>query len=174
MKHLRITGTHYLWGKVPDHIVKSLCEAIVSVREDVFFCHGQPRKKEICEVDAGIHEFLSKKGWMLKREFSPFDACDFKIDIACLDHKVLIEIEKGTSPRLELDTLKIASACLQFPERWKYGALVVPSRHIKLRLVDRKTPWAYLKTHYTSLVSPILEACNVSGFVVVGYEDPRP
>jgi hypothetical protein len=176
MKHLRVVSKTYLVGTVPVRIEKSLVHAIESVKEDVFFSLNQPRKDEIRGIDDGIRAFLfQNKSWTLEdKDFSPFANCEFGIDIACSDHKVLIEIEKGTSPRLELDILKIASACLQFPERWKYGALVVPSTYIKLRLAGRKTPYEYLEKHLKPLVRTVLEACKVSGFVVLGYEDPRP
>ena len=163
-----------LVGAVPSHIKKSLIGAVKSVNEDVFFegSREHPRKNEICEVDDGISEFLSRI-WEVERNYRPFEEADFNVDIACPEHKVLIEIEKGTSPRLELDILKVASACLQFPEKWRYAALVVPTTHIKLRLAGRSAPAEYLE-RLKPVVRPVLEACKVCGFVLIGYEDPRP
>jgi len=174
----QVTGQTHLVGVVPVHIKKPLCDAIESVPNGVFFHgnnHHQPRQDEIIELDIEIHDFLSQqRHWELVRNFRPFHDCDFHVDLACEKHEVLIEIEKGTAPRLELDILKVARACLQFPEKWKYGALVVPSTHIQLRLAGRQKPYEFLADHLKPLVKPILEACKVSGFVVIGYEDPRP
>ena len=173
-----VTDQTHIFGDVPNQIIKALVAAIESVPDTVFFHvnnHTQPCRNEIVELDDRIYDFLSQqRHWGLQKNFHPFNDCEFHVDLACERHKVLIEIEKGTSPRLELDILKVARACLHCPEKWKFGALVVPSTHIHLRLAGRLTPYDYLANHLQPLVRPVLEACNASGFVVIGYREPRP
>lgn len=173
MKYLRVSGTFILAGLVPNDLKESLIEAVESVPQSVFFNKdGKSLKTEVYQLDRIIASSLENQGWTLKRNFRPFRDNRFNVDLAFDDKKVLIEIEKGKLPRLELDIIKIASACFQFPKQWRFGALIVPSSYIKLPLAGRQSPFEYLKL-LAVLVRPIIVARAVEGFLVVGYKDPR-
>lgn len=123
---------------------------------------------------------LRAQGYAVESNFCPFSDNAFNVDLALPKQKLLIEIEKGKQPRLELDILKIASACSQFPDRWSYGALVVPASYIKLKLAGEQAPYIYLKRLkpliqplFTGLVDRAKVRAVVEGFIVIGYDDPR-
>ena len=160
----------------PEASRRALIQAVESVPQSIFFKNGEPRKSEIREFDHRVACALRESGCKVCRNFKPFEASEtnnkFEVDLACYNHKVLIEIEKGKLPRLELDVIKIASACLLFPEKWRFGAIIVPTSYIKLPLAGRVTPFEYLK-RIAPLVKPVLQACKVRGFLVIGYSDPR-
>ncbi|HED00312.1 MAG TPA: hypothetical protein ENN18_08010 [Proteobacteria bacterium] len=171
MRHLRVSETFILAGLVPDDLKESIVEAVESVAESVFFENGKSLKGEVSGVDYAIASSLENQGWTLKRNFRPFQDNLFEVDLAFEDKKLLIEIEKGKLPRSELDIIKIASACYQFPKQWRFGALIVPSSYIELPLAGRQSPFDYLK-RLMAVVQPIV-APMVEGFLVVGYMDPR-
>ena len=163
-----------LFGCVPGDIADELLQAVLAVPRTIFFRGGLPRKDEIKELDEEIVQALvDPLQWDdVDPRFRPFSDNLFEVDIASIQRKILIEVEKGKLPRLELDILKIASACLQFPQRWQLGAIIVPSSHIKLPLEGRQTPAEYLP-RLTTLAKPILEASHVQGLLLVSYKDPR-
>jgi len=170
---LAVTSTKNLIGSFPSDVKDSLIRAVESVPEGCFFDgSGNPLKKEVQGLDKGMAGALTGYGWNFESNFCPFPDCGFTVDLALKDHKVLIEIEKGKSPRLELDVLKIASACLKNPKHWRFGVLVVPSSYIKLPLAGRQFTYHYLQ-NLAPLIEPLLDACSVKGFLVIGYDDPR-
>lgn len=163
-----------LFGHVPEDIADELLQAVLAVPQSIFFRGDLPRKDEIKELDEEIVLALTDLlQWHdVKPKFRPFSDTMFEVDIASIQRNILIEVEKGKLPRLELDILKIASACLQFPERWQLGVIIVPSSYIKLPLEGRQTPAEYLP-RLTTLAKPILEASHVQGLLLVAYRDPR-
>ena len=173
MEYLRVTEHPIHVGEVGDQIKHGLVQAIKSVPQHIFFdSKGVPLKSEIADLDRMIAADLNKQGWAAKPECPPFADTGFKVDLACEKHNVLIEIEKGKLPRLELDILKIASACSQYPDKWRFGALIVPSSHIQLPLAGRSSPFHYLK-NLEPLIERVINRCGVNGLIVIGYEDPR-
>ena len=132
------------------------------------------------KFDAAIAQAFRDRHCFVDQNFAPFDNNKFNVDIAIPDHKLLIEIEKGRLPRLELDIFKMASACWQSLDKWRYGALIVPASYIKLPLAGRNNPYDYLK-HLAQLIKPMFSADQgtadgptmISGLVVIGYFDPR-
>lgn len=171
MKYLRVSGTFILTGSVPNELMDGIVKAVGSAPQSVFFENGKPRERGVPQLDEEIARNLEKQGWTPKRNFRPFQDNLFEVDLAFDDKNLLIEIEKGKLPRLELDIIKIASACSQFPKQWRFGALIVPSSYVKLRLAGRQSPFDYL-LRLMPLAKPII-ARMVEGFLVVGYEDPR-
>jgi hypothetical protein len=163
-----------LYGQVPEDFAKDILQAVLAVPQAVFFSEGEPRKDEIKEFDKEFAEALiDPLGWNdAKFPFCPFSDTWFEVDVASPDRRLLIEIEKGKLPRLELDVLKLASACCQFPELWQLGSIIVPSSFIRLPLAGRETPDKYM-SRLISLMSPILRACRVYGLLLVSYVDPR-
>jgi hypothetical protein len=175
MSYLTVSGTFNLIGTISSDLHESLVRAVESVPQAVFFDENgktSPKKIEVAGVDKAIADTLKKYKWNVQENCPTASDCDFNVDLAIPQHKVLIEIEKGTNPRLELDILKIASACFQYPERWQFGTLIVPSSYIKLRLEGRQSPYEYLR-RLARLIKPILTASLVKGFLVIGYGDPR-
>jgi len=171
--NLSVATTFTVCGNVPEHIRARLADAVTAVPCSCFFGPaGAPVKTEVSALDRCIAESLSKAGWRVETDFRPFADTRFNVDLAVPAEGLLVEIEKGKLPRLELDLLKIASACSQMPDRWRYGALIVPATYIELPLAGRQSPTQYL-LRLTALVGPVLEKSSVMGFYVVGYVDPR-
>src|SRR3989338_9137449 len=123
MKQLQISETFNI-GSLPRDLCDFLIQAVRSVPQTFFFDGAEPLEKEVVGVDKAITSALEKYGWKCQKDYAPISDCGFNVDLAVAQHKVLIEIEKGKSPRLELDILKIASACLTYPEQWQFGALI--------------------------------------------------
>lgn len=166
--------TFMLHGAVPKDIEKDLTEAVESVPPSIFFDeNNKPIKDEVNKFDEIIADSLKSLGWSPERNINLFDDSWFSIDLGSERKKTLIEIEKGILPRIELDIIKIANACHKAPEKWRFGALVVPASHIKLKLAGKRTPFVYLKNSLAKLAGPIFERADVEGFIVVGYHDPR-
>lgn len=165
---------HTLFGSVPQGLAEHLLQAVRAIPKAVFFRQGKPRQDEIKEFDEKFAQALVGPLRWADVEFPlrPFSDSWFEVDVASPQRKVLIEIEKGKLPRLELDVLKIASACCQFPQRWQLGAIIAPSSYIKLPLAGRETPAKYLQ-RLIALVSPVLRSCQVHGLLLVSYMDPR-
>jgi hypothetical protein len=159
---------------VPEEIANELLQAVLAVPRTIFFSEGLPRKDEIKEFDEEIVKALfDPLQWDdVDARFRPFFDTLFEVDIASIQRKILVEVEKGKLPRLELDILKIASACVQFPHKWQFGAIIVPSSYIKLPLVGRQTPAEYLP-RLTTLIKPVLAASHIQGLLLVSYRDPR-
>jgi len=173
MGRLRVTGTFNLIGTLPSDVHDHLVRAVGSVPQACFFdATGNPLKKEVTGVDKALAGALNEYKWNVQLNYCPVPGCRFNVDLALPRHKAMIEIEKGNLPRLELDILKIASACLQNPEHWHFGALVVPSSYIELRLEGRQSPYQYLQ-RLATLIKPVLKISSVKGFLVIGYDDPR-
>jgi hypothetical protein len=174
MQPIQIVQTFVLWDTVPSAITSDLTKAVESVSAKVFFdAEDKPTKGEVVGLDQGVKEALSKSGWELIPNHKAFEDSEFSVDLACKSHKLLIEIEKGKLPRLELDIMKMVAACNQFPEKWQLGALIVPATYIKLPLEGRNTPYYYLKKRLKPLLRPLLESSKMAGLLVIGYEDPR-
>lgn len=173
MSHLKVSGTFNLLGTIPGDLHDSLVQAVRSVPQTCFFDKtGKPLKSEVVGVDRAIGSTLREYKWDFQENYCPVSDYNFNVDLAVSKHKVLIEIEKGTQPRLELDILKIVSACFQYPERWQLGTLIVPSSYIELRLAGCQSPYQYLQ-RLAPLIKPILATSSVKGFLVIGYSDPR-
>lgn len=177
MNRLKVTETFNLIGKLPSDLHDSLVRAVKSVPQACFFDEaGEPLKKEIVAVDKEIaitlNKYKDKYKWDVEENCRPVLGCSFNVDLAIPRSKVLIEIEKGKLPRLELDILKVASACHQCPKQWHFGALIVPSSYIELPLAGCKSPYRYLQ-HLAHLIKPFLATSLVRGFLVIGYDDPR-
>ena len=173
MKNLRVAEQRIWIGELDGKIEGDLVQEIRSIPQRIFFnSKRQPLMREIKDLDLMIAEELRKQGWMPCQNHLLFGDSRFNIDLACEKHKILIEIEKGKLPRLELDILKIAGACYMHPDKWRFGALVVPSTYIKLPLASRDTSFKYAK-RLKPVLEPVVKACNMQGFLVVGYEDPR-
>jgi len=171
--NLTVATTFTVCGNVPQHVQTRLVEAVTSVPCSCFFDEtGAPIKTEVSALDRCVVKGLSAAGWHVDADYSPFADTRFNVDLAVPDERLLVEIEKGRQPRLELDLLKIASACSRMPDRWRYGALLVPATYIKLTLAGRQTPTQYL-LRLAPLVRPVLEKSTVLGLCVVGYVDPR-
>jgi len=160
-------------GKVPGDLHESLVRAVRSVSQACFFDEaGKPLKTEVVGVDKAVASTLKEYQWNVQENYCPVLDCDFNVDLAIPKQKVLLEVEKGKLPRLELDIFKVASACLQHPERWQYGTLIVPSSYIELPLEGRQSPYQYLR-RLAPLIKPVLATSSVKGFLVIGYDDPR-
>ena len=163
-----------LFGHVPEHLAEDILQAVLAVPQAIFFREGKPRKDEIKEFDKEFAEALfDPLGWDdVEFPFRPFSDTWFAVDVVSPHRKILIEIEKGKLPRLELDVLKLASACCQFPQHWEIGAIIVPSTYIRLTLASDETPAQYL-LRLIALIRPILATCQVHGLLLVSYKDPR-
>ncbi len=171
---IQLEGCFELAGRLPPRTRETILRAVRSIPQAVFFdASGKPLRNEIKEVDRLVCEYLQVDGWKVLRNHEPIDESEsrFNVDLACPDQKLLIEVEKGTQPRLELDLWKIVAACDKHPDRWEYGALIVPATYIRLRLAGRQTPFDYLR-RLRRLAGPVLEKLT-GGTLVVGYEDPR-
>ena len=170
---LTVTDIFCLFGSVPDDILQMLRRAIEAVPISCFFdADGGPLTEEVKDLDRFVSEHLGRTGRRVEKNHCPFSNADFHFDIAIRDLGLLVEIEKGKAPRLELDILKIASACIQLHDTWKYGLLIVPSTHVKLPLAGRQSPVQYLQ-RLLPLIKPVIEGTAVLGIGVLGYEDPR-
>ena len=170
---IQVTGVLAIGTTRSLKLVADLRKAVGSVSAKVFFdARGNPTKGEVVGLDQGIKEALSKNGWELIPNHRAFEDSEFNFDLACETHRILIEIEKGRSPRLEFYVLKIASACRLNPDKWQFGALIVPSSYIELRLAGRSSPFHYLG-NLKPLIEPVIKACGVQGLIVIGYDDPR-
>lgn len=170
--NLQVTEEPFeLVAGMPDKLLRLLVKALTSIPQEIFF--GLQQNAEVVELDSQLASGLQGDGLAVTRNCPPFGDNRFNVDIAIPSHKTLIEIEKGRLPRLELDILKIASACVQAPEQWEFGVLIVPSSYIQLPLEGRQTPYQYLR-RLRRVVQPILERSSVRGFAVIGYVDPRP
>ena len=182
MQTIKVLQTFVFWGTIPSATLlwvvgtSDLTKAVGSVRMHSFFDeeNGQPMKQEVKEVDIQIKKGLCNMGWSVQSDYPVIPGRKFNVDLACKSHKLLIEIEKGKLPRLELDIMKMVAACNQFPEKWQLGALIVPATHIELPLEGRQTPYCYLKERLHHLVKPLLESSKMAGLLVVGYADPAP
>jgi len=161
-----------LYGSVPDDIKRDLVEAVGSVPQSIFFREGKPLKEEVKKLDDEIARGLEGKGWSLEQEM-PLGVGKLKVDMASEQKGVLIEIQKGKLPRIELDILKILYAHLKSPDKWQYGVLIVPKSYIRLPLEGRKTPFQYVKGSFSKLIEPLFGATGLRGFMLIGYEDPR-
>jgi len=148
-------------------------KAVESIPHSSFFDQeGNPLRGEVVGVDEGIENYLQDIGWNPEKDYEPFEGKNFSVDLCLPTQKVLIEIEKSKQPRLELNIIKIASACLMVPQKWQFGVLVVPSSYIELRLKGSPSPYKYLEP-LAPLLKQILNKCLVKGFLVIGYQDPR-
>jgi hypothetical protein len=127
-----------LYGEVPDGIRSDLTEAIGSVPQDIFFKDGRPLEEEVKALDDEIARRLERRGWTLKQGM-PVGVGKFSVDIASEQKKVLIEIEKGKLPRIELDILKILYAHLRSPDRWQYGVLIVHTSGYRWKAGGRRS-----------------------------------
>ena len=166
-------ATSFVIGSVPDAVSDALLGAVQSVPQTCFLdVNGNPLTQGVPNLDGLICEALDRRGWEIATNYRPFTDALFNVDIAVPAQKLLVEIEKGRLPRLELDLLKIASACLQTPDRWQYGALIVPATFIELALAGRQSPYRYLQ-RLEPVVRPILQASQLKGLLVIGYVDPR-
>ena len=171
---IQVKGSFELAGEFPPQTRKGIVCAVGSVPKPVFFdANRRPVTSEVKEVDCIIGKYLQADGWKVLRDYALINESEsrFNVDMACPDQKLLIEVEKGTQPRLELDLWKIVAACQALPDRWRYGALIVPATHIRLSLAGRQTPYDYLH-RLRRLAKPVLEKLT-GGILVVGYEDPR-
>ena len=113
-------------------------------------------------LDAAIAGNFKRK---VRQNFEPFKQCKFNCDIAIKKLGMLIEIEKGQLPRIELDILKFQAAFQK--AKWKYGVLVVPSTHVILKLESPNTPVKYLRR-----LKKMIGDFDMN-IAVIGYEDPR-
>ena len=171
MAPIRVLGQFTFTGSVPENITSALVRSVEAVPESTFLDIGTPKGSELDVFDFQIRENLEHRiGWTVERNYRVVSEVGFNVDFACTEKNLLIEIEKGQSPRLELDLLKFAAAGRR-REQWKYGALIVPASRVRLRLAGRRTPFEYLQ-RLSGLVGDVFEA-SIDGILVVGYDDPR-
>ena len=163
-----------LFGQMPKDVAENILQGMLAVPQSIFFREGKPRKDEIKEFDKEFADALfDPSGWSdVESPFRPFPDSWFEVDVASPHRKILIEVEKGKLPRLELDVLKLASACCQFPQQWQLGAIIAPSSFIRLPLAGRETPAKYMN-RLIALMTPVLQSCQVHGLLLVSYLDPR-
>lgn len=158
-----------LIGSVSNIVRNDLIQAVKSVPKNIFFDEkGKPLKKEV-PIDDEIAKSLEDKGWKIQRNYQLLKESKFTVDVASEKHKILVEIEKGTLSRLELDIIKMMSASRINPS-WLFGALIVPATYIKMKLATDSTPYNYLIR-----LKPLIGYMQTSlkGLVVIGYKDPR-
>jgi len=178
---MEIVETYDLIGSTPNETKVLLEDAVKSVSDEIFFDgNGKRLIVEVRELDARIASAIESQNLLVKRNFPPFETTNFNVDVAVPDHNLLIEIEKGRLPRLELDVFKMAAACIHNPDEWRYGALIVPASYIKLNLEGKQAPYDYLK-RLGKLIQPMFNGDSsstvgtaaISGLIVIGYVDPR-
>ena len=154
--HMKACKHFFLSGSLPPKIKNHLIKAVESIPHGSFFDQGgNPLRGEIVGVDKGIEHYLNDHGWNPKKIYEPVECINISVDLYLPTQKVLIEIEKSKQPRLELDIIKIASACLMAPKKWQFGVLVVPTSYIELRLKGGPSPYQYLeRLGYDHLIAP--------------------
>lgn len=166
---LTVKDCFMLIGSVSNIVQNDLIQAVRSVPRKIFFDEeGRPLKKEV-PLDEKIAESLEGKGWKIQRNYRLLKESRFTVDLASEKRKILIEIEKGQLPRLELDIIKMMSAS-KINSSWLFGTLIVPATYIKMKLAPNTIPFDYLKN-----LKPLIGYMQTSlkGLVVIGYEDPR-
>ncbi len=151
----KVTDRFNLCGKVPKSHLAEVVDAIERVPDSIDMSDHR-------NLDHAIAGNFKRK---VRQNFQPFKECEFNCDIAIKKLGMLIEIEKGMGPRLELDILKFQAAFQK--AKWNYGVLIVPSTHIKLKLQGSNSPVEYLRRLKTMIGDFDM---NIA---VIGYEDPR-
>lgn len=159
-----------VFGEVPADIIKDAELAIGRIPESVF-----PREHSAgvgAEFDQQLLAGLRGQGWDdAEIDSRPFGKGTFTVDVGCKSRKVLVEIEKGRLPRLELDLLKLSAAAKLPGSDWRWGLIVVPASFIRLKLSGNRTPYDHMKS-LTRIAAPALEG-TLKGLAVIGYRDPR-
>jgi hypothetical protein len=157
--------------------------ALESIPDEVFFeKDGSPLDREVSDLDSRLYKFLIRQfGENVEKDFSPMvPENQFSVDffIPTLPG-MLVEVEKGKLPRLELDLMKILGSIYRFPSQYGFGCIVVPVNYIKLNLAGKRSPYKYVTGNLLPLNMPLLDikAANgmflVKDFLVIGYVDPR-
>jgi len=168
---MKVTAHTNLIGKIPKKIFNETISAIKGVPPSIWSDdHGRPLTTEVREFDHHIQSNMESVGLKVDSEQRVIDGSKFNCDIAIPELSLLIEIEKGKLPRIELDLMKFMAAHENDPA-WEYGLLVVPTNHIKLTLAGRNFPYKYLQN-----LSPLANAAFAHSPIsvgVIGYEDPR-
>ena len=163
--------------------VSQLKGALESIPDEVFFeKDGSPLEREVTGLDAKLYKSLIKRFEEdVEKDFCPMvPENQFSIDFLIpTKPEVLIEVEKGKLPRLELDLMKILGAIHRFPPQYGFGCIVAPVNYIKLNLAGKRSPYKYVTGNLLPLNVPLLDikAANgtflVKDFLVIGYVDPR-
>ena len=111
--------------------LSQLKEALEEVPNDVFFEEndGSSLKREVTGLDAKLYKLLIRRfGEDVEKDLSPMaPENQFSVDFF-LPNKpgVLIEVEKGKLPRLELDLMKIVNSIHRSPSRYGFGCIIAP------------------------------------------------
>lgn len=160
-----------------------LKEALEKVPNDVFFeKNGSALKREVTGLDAKLYKLLIRQfGEDVEKDFSPMiPENQFSVDFFLPTRPgVLIEVEKGKLPRLELDLMKILGSIHRSPSEYGFGCIIAPVNYIKLNLAGKRSPYQYLTGNLLPLISPLLDVKATDGtflvrdFLVIGYVDPR-
>lgn len=168
---MRVIDNFIFTGSVPKIITTALVQAVETVPDQTFTDLGKPLGSELDVFDHLIQTNLELLiGCPVDRNRRVRSKADYNVDLACPERHLLVEIEKGTQPRLELDLLKFAAAGRR-REVWKYGALIVPASRVHLKLSGGRTPFQHLRS-LSELVGDVFQKL-IDGIVVVGYDDPR-
>lgn len=159
-----------VFGEVPADIIKDVELAIGRIPESVFPReHGEGIG---AEFDQRLLTGLHGRGWDdAVTNSRPFGKGTFTVDIGCMSRKVLIEIEKGKLPRLELDLLKLSAAAKLPRSHWQWGLIIVPASFVEMKLSGNRTPYDHMKS--LSKLASLALSGTLQGLAVIGYRDPR-
>jgi hypothetical protein len=163
--------------------IKPLVDSLEGIPDDIFYENdGSPLKREVTQLDAKLFKLLiANFGENVEKDFPPMaPENQFTVDfILPTKPATLIEIEKGKSPRLELDLMKIINSIYRYPLVYGFGCLIVPNNYIQLNLAGKRSPYQYVKNNLIPLNSFVLDwkekdgAFLIKDFLVLGYSDPR-
>ncbi len=163
--------------------LSQLKDALEKVPEEVFFeKDSSPLKREVTGLDSKLYKLLIRQFEEdVEKDFSPMvPENQFSVDFfISTEPGVLIEVEKGKLPRLELDLMKILNSIHRAPNQYGFGCIIAPVNYIKLNLAGKRSPYQYLTGNLIPLNSPLLDikardgTFLVKDFLVIGYVDPR-
>jgi hypothetical protein len=160
-------------GTFPDKIRTEILSVLSEIPRNYFFKTDQTPIKSELKIDQFFAEELTRKGFEVEQEVRVLHGRRLSVDAFLPAEGILIEIEKGKLPRIELDLIKIVAAAHNSPKEYRFGGLIVPFDFIRLPLEGRQSPYDYCVNQLLPLMEPIIHSSPVKGIAVFGYHDQR-